>query len=136
MDKYPAGLWAKTKYFRVVKSVFTKECEKFVLSRMHASHRNIKPIIIIDDITKECQCMIPNDTLTGFVDENSLESKLLCLQVHQTATFQIEKVKIQKSNNTPDIKEKFGKLNEDKNYLHKSLSTKDEKELNKFMKDL
>ena len=60
MHSYPAGLWAKTKCFRVVKSVFTKDCEKFVLSRMKASPRNIKPIIIIDDTTQECKCMIPN----------------------------------------------------------------------------
>jgi len=106
MHSYPAGLWAKTKSFRVVKSVFTKDCEKFVLSRMKASPRNIKPIIIIDDTTQECKCMIPNDNLTGFIDDNSLDSKLLCLQVHQTAKFQVDKTKIQNSNRTPEQKRK------------------------------
>lgn len=107
MDKYPPGLWAKTKCFRVVKSVFTPECEKFVLSRMQASPRNIKPIIIIDDITKECTCMIPNNTLTGFVNEDSSNSKLLCLQVARTAKYQVEKTEIQNSSTlTIDEKEK------------------------------
>ena len=52
MNKYPLGLFARTEYFRVVKSVFTKECESFILSRMRASSNNIKPVIIVDENTK------------------------------------------------------------------------------------
>ena len=98
MDKYPAGLWAKTKCFQVVKSVFTKECELFILSRMRHSYRNIKPIVIIDDNTKECICKRPNETLTGFIDDTSMEAQLLCMQVKQSADYQIQKTKIQNSN--------------------------------------
>ena len=106
MDKYPAGLWAKTKCFRVVKSVFTKDCESFILSRMKHSYRNIKPIVIIDDNTKDCICKIPNETLTGFIDDSSLEAQLLCLQVKQSADYQIKKTKIQNSNKTSEQKRK------------------------------
>ena len=106
MIDYPVGLWAKTKCFRVLKSVYTKECKNFILSRMKASHKNIKPVCIIDDITKECKCVIPNDNLTDFIEDNSLNSKILCLQVHQTANYQIEKTKIQKSSKSVKQKEK------------------------------
>jgi len=106
MDKYPPGLWAKTKYFRVLSSVFTKECESFILSRMKHSYRNIKPIVIIDDNTKDCICKIPNETLTGFIDDSSLEAQLLCLQVKQSADYQIKKTKIQNSNKTSEQKRK------------------------------
>ena len=106
MDKYPPGLWAKTKCFRVIKSVFTKECESFVLSRMLHSYRNIKPIVIIDDNTKDCICKIPNETLTGFIDDSSLEAQLLCLQVKQSADYQIKKTKIQNSTKTSEQKRK------------------------------
>jgi hypothetical protein len=106
MDKYPAGLWAKTKCFRVVKSVFTKDCESFVLSRMRHSYRNIKPIVIIDDNTKDCICKIPNETLTGFIDDSSLEAQLLCLQIKQSADYQIKKTKIQNSSKSKEQKQK------------------------------
>ena len=106
MDKYPAGLWAKTKCFRVLSSVFTKDCESFVLSRMKHSYRNIKPIVIINDNTKDCICKIPNETLTGFIDDTSMEAQLLCLQVKQSADYQIKKTKIQNSNKTSEQKRK------------------------------
>tara|TARA_R100000687_G_scaffold48043_1_gene38371 strand:- start:228 stop:563 length:336 start_codon:yes stop_codon:yes gene_type:complete len=106
MKNYPAGLWAKSKCFRVLKSVFTKECQTFILERMKASHKNIKPVVVINDTTKECKCLIPDDNLTGFIDDNSLNSKLLCLQIKQTANYQIEKTKIQNSSKSAKQKEK------------------------------
>ena len=106
MNKYPVGLWAKTKCFRVVKSVFTKECESFILSRMQHTWKNIKPVIVINDNTKECICKRPNETLTGFIDDTSMEAELLCLQVKQTADYQIKKYNIQISDRTPEQKSK------------------------------
>ena len=106
MNKYPLGLIARTEYFRVLKSVFTKECELFVLSRMKASSNNIKPLIIVDDNTKECTCKIPNEALTGFTDADDTYAQILCFKVHKIADYMINRYKIQKSNKTPEQKTK------------------------------
>jgi len=106
MDKYPPGLWAKTKCFRVLSSVFTKECESFILSRMKHTWKNIKPVIVINDNTKECICKRPNETLTGFIEDASMEAQLLCLQVKQSADYQIKKTKIQNSDKSSEQKRK------------------------------
>jgi len=136
INKYPIGLWARTSFFKVLKSVWNKEVQDFVISRMIASGKNIKPVIVIDDTTEKARCYFINEKMDGFNEEIGLEARIFCRRAERTAKFQIEKVKIQKSNNTPDVKEKFGKLNEEKNYFRKSLSTKDEKALNNFMKEL
>jgi len=106
MNKYPLGLIARTEYFRVVKSVFTKECESFILSRMKASKNNIKPVIIVDDSTKECICKIPNEALTGFTIADDVYTKILCMKVHKIADYMIKRYKIQNSNKTPEQKRK------------------------------
>ena len=106
MNKYPLGLFARTEFFRVIKSVFTKECESFILSRMKATSRNVKPVIIVDDNTKECICKRPNETLTGFIEDASMEAQLLCLQVKQSADYQIKKTKIQNSDKSSEQKRK------------------------------
>ena len=106
MNKYPLGLIARTEYFRVPSSVFTKECELFVLSRMKASSNNIKPVIIVDDNTKECICKIPNEALTEFTITEDTYTKILCMKVHKIANYMIKRYKIQNSNKTPEQKSK------------------------------
>ena len=106
MNKYPLGLFARTEYFRVVKSVFTKECESFILSRMKASSNNIKPVIIVDENTKECNCKIPNEALTGFTIADDVYTKILCMKVHKIADYMIKKYNIQKSSKTSEQKRK------------------------------
>ena len=106
MNKYPLGLIARTEYFRVPSSVFTKESESFILSRMKASKNNIKPVIIVDDSTKECSCKIPNEALTGFTIADDVYTKILCMKVHKIADYMIKRYKIQNSNKTPEQKRK------------------------------
>jgi len=103
---YPLGLIAKTQYFRVPSSVWNKDCESFVLSRMKASSKNIKPVIIVDDNTKECTCKIPNEALTGFTIADDIYTKILCMKVHKIADYMINRYKIQNSNKTPEQKSK------------------------------
>tara|TARA_R100001086_G_scaffold42759_1_gene18872 strand:- start:43 stop:402 length:360 start_codon:yes stop_codon:yes gene_type:complete len=106
MNKYPLGLFARTEFFRVVKSVFTKECESFILSRMKATSRNVKPVIIVDDNTKECICKIPNNSLTALIDANDTYAQILCVRVYQNADYMVQKFQIQKSNKTKEQKTK------------------------------
>ena len=106
MDKYPLGLIARTEFYRVVKSVFTKECESFILSRMQATSKNVKPVIIVDDNTKECTCKIPNNSLTGFTDADDTYTQILCFKVHKIADYMIKRYKIQNSNKTSEQKRK------------------------------
>jgi len=106
MNKYPLGLFARTEFFRVLKSVFTKECESFILSRMKSSSNNIKPVIIVDDTTKKCICKIPNEALTEFTDADDTYTQILCFKVHKIADYMIKKYKIQKSSKTPEQKRK------------------------------
>ena len=105
MKNYPTGLDAKTLFFRVLKSVFTPACKKFILSRMLASPRNIKPIIVIDNKSLECTAFIPNADLTKLEIDDSLHSKMLCTRVKPTAKFYVEKYKIQMSKLSPNKKE-------------------------------
>jgi len=106
MDNYPIGLIAKTDCFRVFASVFTKDCENFVLSRMKASSKNIKPVVIIDETTKECICKIPNNTLTGFILATDTNALILCTRIHAKTDYMIKKFHIQISDKTPKQKEK------------------------------
>jgi hypothetical protein len=106
VHKYPIGLIAKTDCFRVFSSVFTKDCEKFVLSRMKASSTNIKPVIVIDETTKECICKIPNNTLTGFTLATDTNALMLCVKIHAKTDYMIKKFHIQISDKTPEQKEK------------------------------
>ena len=78
MDKYPLGLIARTEYFRVPSSVFTKECS----------------------------CKIPNEALTGFTIADDVYTKILCMKVHKIADYMIKRYKIQNSNKTPEQKSK------------------------------
>jgi len=106
MNKYPLGLIAKTDCFHVFSSVFTKECESFILSRMKASSKNVKPVIIVDDNTKECICKIPNNSLTTLTVANDTYAQILCVRVYQNADYMIQKFQIQKSNKTKEQKTK------------------------------
>jgi len=78
MDKYPVGLFARTEFFRVIKSVFTKECI----------------------------CKIPNEALTGFTNADDTYTQILCFKVHKIADYMIKKYNIQKPNKTPEHKRK------------------------------
>ena len=104
MDKYPLGLIAKTDCFRVFSSIFTKECESFILSRMKASSKNIKPVVVIDETTLECVCKIPNSSLTEFTDTNDTSAIILCTKIHQNADFKVKRFHIQNSDKTPEEK--------------------------------
>ena len=106
MNKYPLGLIARTEYFRVPSSVWNKECELFVLSRMRATPKNVKPVIIVDDSTKECSCKIPNEALTGFTIADDVYTKILCMKVNKIADYMIKRYKNQKSDKTPEQKRK------------------------------
>jgi len=104
LNKYPLGLIAKTDCFRVLSSVWNKECELFVLSRMRASWKNIKPVIVIDETTKECICKIPNSSLTEFTVANDTSAIILCAKIHAKADFMVKKFHIQNSDKTPEEK--------------------------------
>ena len=94
-NKYPLGLIAKTDCFRVFSSVWNKECESFVLARMKATWKNIKPVVVIDETTLECVCKIPNSSLTEFTDTNDTSAIILCTKIHQNADFKVKSKTIQ-----------------------------------------
>jgi len=104
MNKYPVGLIAKTDCFRVLSSAFTKECESFILSRMRATWKNIKPVVVIDETTLECVCKIPNSSLTEFTVANDTSAIILCARIQGKADFMVKKFHIQNSDKTPEEK--------------------------------
>ena len=126
INKYPIGLLARSEYFRVLKSVWTQEVKDFVLSRMIASSGNIKPVIVIDDITKECICYFPNINFTAF---DLLSDPVLCRQVETVAEWHIEKYKLQKSTKTEKEKDDLIKLIEKKYLRKEKLTSLEEKNL-------
>ena len=106
MKEYPVGLFPKTNFFYVLKSVWTLECQKFVLGRMKISAGNLKPVIVIDDTDKTCKCFIRNKNLTGFDERTDTYAEILCMKVNTIADYTIKKCKIQLSNKSVKQKEK------------------------------
>ena len=129
MNNYPHGLYARKDFFRCLKSIFNTELKEFILSRMKHSEGNIKPVIVIDDITKLSKCYIANDNLTDFILQTDTHAKLLCLRVNKTADWQIKKTKIQKSSKSNKEKIRLCDLLESKYILNHKLQSKDIKEI-------
>jgi len=130
----PLGLSYRAKCIRTIKKVWNKQSTKdYVIDSCKRSSGNIKPIIVIDEITKKAECFIINSELNGFEEHHDT---LLCRQIESIANYSIIKYKIQNSNKTKNDKEKYCKLNTNRNYDHKELEAKDEKAFNKFIKEL
>jgi len=125
MDSYPAGLYARPQCFRVLKSVWTNECQLFVISRMKAAAGNIKPVIVIDDNTKKSKCYLVNENIDDFDEITGLDAAALCRQVDETAEWQIEKTKIQNSNKSKASKEQICELLEKKHLFKQKLSNQE-----------
>lgn len=102
LTKYPLGLSSKTNYFRMLKSVWdVPENQEWILTCMKVSTGNIKPVIVIDDITKKSSCYISNSDFTGFEDApKSLDTIMLCRKVEAIAYYMINRMKIIKSSKT------------------------------------
>ena len=66
MAKTPLGLYWRTDYVRCLKSVFTSETKKYLLSEMKRNPNNIKTVVVLDNDTKKAQCFFPNDKLSDF----------------------------------------------------------------------
>ena len=105
----------------------------YIIDSCKRSSGNIKPIIVIDETTKKADCFIINSELSGFEEHHDI---VLCRQIEAIANYSITKYKIQKSSKSKEDKEKFCLLNAVRNYNHKDLETKDEKDFNKFIKEL
>ena len=137
LNQYPIGLIARTDYFRVTDSRWDNEAKEWILSRMQACHKNIQPIIIINHTTKQTTCEFPKSDLTGF---NSIEKTgeiiTWCARVERIADWHLNKEKLQGSNKSAKDKEIIIKLLVKKFLKFETLETKDEKELNKFVKEL
>lgn len=134
--KCPLALTYRKNYIRTLSSIWNKKSTKdYVIERCKAVAGNCLPVIVIDDndITKEAECYFINKTLDGF---DEFHNSVLCRQVEAIAEYSVTKWKIQKSDNTAEIKEKYCQLNEKRNYNHNELETKDEKAFNKFVKGL
>ncbi len=67
IDSYPAGLQGQVGFFRCLKSVFTQEVKDFLLLRMKASKNNIKPIVVIDDVTQDIEIYELDSTLQNLI---------------------------------------------------------------------
>tara|TARA_R100001086_G_C11796363_1_gene247666 strand:- start:47 stop:448 length:402 start_codon:yes stop_codon:yes gene_type:complete len=130
----PLGLSYRAKCIRTLKSIWDQKSTKdYLIDSVRRTTNNAKPIIVIDDTTKKASCFLINASLTGFEE---YENKVLCRQIELIADYFITLIRIQKSNKSKEDKEKYCKLNTNRNYSHKILTTKDEKEFNKFVKEL
>ena len=100
ITSYPAGLHARIEYFRVLDSIFDNDMKDFILSRMKASERNIKPVIVVNDNTKQASYFFPNANLTQLVAQPNENSNLtLRRKVESTSEWFVRKTLLQKSNN-------------------------------------
>jgi hypothetical protein len=132
--KCPLGLVYRSKCIRTLKSVWDKKATKdYVIESISRTVKNIKPVIVIDDNDYTSECYLINATLDDF---DVFHDQVLCRQIEAIAEYSVTKQKIQLSDNTPEVKETFCKLNEKRNYQHENLSAKDEKSFNQFTKRL
>lgn len=103
--KTPLGLWYRNGFCIVLKSTWEKLGTKNYLIQevLHDSNNDVE-FIVVNDSTKECLCYQFTDNYANF---ELTENKKLCRIVKNTlADFCIEKVKIQKSDLTPEQKSK------------------------------
>ncbi len=134
--KCPLGLVYRKNFIRTLSSIWNKKSTKdYVIERCKAVSGNCLPIVVIDDnnISLPAKCYFINKTLDGF---DSYDDKILCKRVEVIGEYSVTKWKIQKSDVSADDKEKYCLLNETRNLRHEELKTKDEKEFNKFVKEL
>jgi len=117
-SQYGHNLFPRTECFIGLKSAWTPQAKAWVLERMRASKGNLKPIIIIDDVTKKSKCYMYNATLTAFTEESN---PLLCNKIDlRWADFMVKRSDILKSNKTVRQKEEDCFKNEMKVYFKKS----------------
>ena len=134
MTHCPLGLVYRTSYIRTLKSIWDKKSTKdYVIESIKRSSNNIKPIIVIDDDDFSSECYLINAVLDGFDEHHDI---VLCRKVETIAEYSVTKFHIQKSNKSINDKEKYCLLNETRNLRHQQLEIKDEKEFNKFVKEL
>jgi len=131
----PTGLYYRARCIRTIKKVWDKQSTKdYIIDSCKRSTPNRrKPIVVINETTKKAECYIINASLTDFEEYHD---KLLCREIEIIANYSITKYKIQKSNKSKEDKEKYVKLAVQKYYNHKELEPKDEKDFNKFVKEL
>ena len=132
--KTPLGLVFRTEYIRTLKSIWSvKKNRDYVIERCIANAKNIKPVIVIEDNDYSSECYLINAALDGFDEHHDI---VLCRKVEAIAEYMKTKYTIQKSNKSIKDKEKYCALNETRNLRHQELKTKDEKDFNKFVKEL
>ena len=130
----PTGLYYRAKCIRTLKKIWDKQSTKdYVIQSVKRSSANIKPIVVVDEITKKAECYIINSELNGFVEYHDT---ILCRQIEAIAEYSINKYKIQTSSKSKEDKIKYCLLNRIRNYDRAELETKDEKSFNKFVKEL
>tara|TARA_R110002051_G_scaffold5125_1_gene27423 strand:+ start:517 stop:912 length:396 start_codon:yes stop_codon:yes gene_type:complete len=129
ITKYPLGLMARTDYFRVLKSIWTQEVKDFLIKRMVDAPSNVKPVIVLDDVTKKSKCYFINENNTDFELITSMEGVRHCRRVDSIANYMIGKVKFQKSNKSEKQKEELVKLLEKKYIKKEKLTFLEEKKI-------
>ena len=135
MANTPLGLYWKNDYVRCLKSVFTSETKKYLLSEMKRNPKNFKTVVVLDDNTKKAECFFPNDKLTDFDQVHDLLGKTFCKKVEARANYQINKYNTQQAKISADEREKIIRTIEHRD-LHKlPISQKDKSEMAKGLRD-
>ena len=134
MSKTPLGLVYRDNCIRTLKSVWNKKSTKdHYINSVKRTAKNAKPIIVIDDNDFSSECFLINQTLDDF---DVHHDPILCRQIELIGKYMKIKYDILSSNQSQEDKQKFCTLNEQQNYWNKEISTKDEKALDKFVKEL
>ena len=134
MPNCPLGFVYRAVCIRTLKSIWDRKSTKdYYISSVKRTIKNIKPIVVIDDNDFSSECFLINKTLDGF---ETYHDAVLCRQIESIGLYMKTKYNIQKSTKSQSDKDNYCKLNELRNYRHKELEPKDEKDFNKFVKEL
>ena len=130
--KTPIGIAWRNGFVRMCSDCFDKP---YLISEMKRNPNNIMPVIVIDITTKKAKCYMINSSMTDF-DEVTSSEPVLCRRIETIADWMINKVKVQKSNITPEEKTDLCDCYEKKYYRHLKLTTKESKTLKDLEKKM
>ena len=129
MTQTPIGIVWYKEYVRMCSDCFDKP---FLIERMKADVMNIKPVLVIDIITKKAKCYMVNSDFTDF---NEVPNEMIhCRLVEAIADYMINKKNIQKSNLSVDEKHVSCEINKLKHYRKTNVVEGIQKKLDEHLK--
>ena len=135
MRATPIGLWWDIDHCRVMKNTFDDtNTQKYIFEMVKNDIGNDKIFVVIDEKGKKSNCFDLNDNFNGFVESENMRLTRKMDRIWNK--YLTSKVKVQKSELTPNDKSKFVDLARTKYLKQTKLSDKNNTDLESKLKKL